>query len=135
MASSSSRRRSRTARFPRTARINEVLREVVATALERFEQDDARLELVTVTAIRTDPDLRHATVFFSALDTAADVSTVVEALEEKRVQLQASVARSVRLKRTPQLSFEADAGITEGQRVEDLLRNIKRPAEDAETDD
>src|SRR4051812_29405110 len=106
MASSQGRRRTSNARFPRTARVNELLREVIATDLERYEDDDPRLELVTVTAVKTDPDLRRATVFFSALDTKAEVHEVAEALGEKRVQLQSAIAKNVRLKHTPQLLFE-----------------------------
>jgi ribosome-binding factor A len=125
MASSQSRRRASPSRFPRTARVNEVLREVIASDLERYEQDDPRLELVTVTAIEAEPDFRRATVYFSALATKAEPHEVIEALEEKRTQLQAAVARSVRLKRTPQLLFQPDAGITGGQRVEEILRSIQ----------
>lgn len=126
MASSQSRRRATPSRFPRTARVNEVLREVIASDLERYEEDDPRLELVTVTAVETEPDLRHATVYFSALGTKAEPHEVVEALEQNRTNLQAAVARSVRLKRTPQLMFRPDAGITEGQRVEEILRSIHK---------
>ena len=124
MASSPSRRRNSTAKYPRTARVNEVFREVIATDLERREGDDPRLELVTVTAVRTDTDLRRATVFFSALGTAVEPEEVAEALSERRVGLQAAIGREVRLKNTPQLSFEPDSGIIEGQRVENILRQL-----------
>ena len=54
-------------RYPRMARVNELLREILGEALERI--DDDRLALVTVTAVECDPDLRHAKVF---VDTLAD---------------------------------------------------------------
>jgi ribosome-binding factor A len=111
-------------RYPRTARVNEVLREVVASALERISGDDDRLELVTVTGIECEPDLRHATVFFSALGTSASAEEVATALDESRIALQAAVAKEVRLKRTPQLRFVADAGVTEGQKVEQILSGL-----------
>ena len=41
-------------RYPRTARVNELVREVVAEELERI--DDERLELVTVTGVDVEPD-------------------------------------------------------------------------------
>jgi ribosome-binding factor A len=53
--------------YARTARVNEVLRQVLADALERFEELDERLGMLTITAVQTDPDLRHATVLFSSL--------------------------------------------------------------------
>lgn len=124
MPSSPSRRRSSTAKYPRTARINESLREVIATTLEKVGSDDPRLELVTVTAVKTETDLRNATVFFSALDTDADMPQVIEALESKRKVLQGAVGRNVRMKHTPLLHFQPDTAITEGQRIEDLLGQI-----------
>ena len=53
-------------RYPRMVRVNEVVREVVADELERLS--DPRLGLVTVTGVDVSNDLRHATVYYSALD-------------------------------------------------------------------
>ncbi len=55
-------------RYPRSARVNEILREVLADALERLADTDERLGLLTITAVDCDPDLRHALVLFSSLD-------------------------------------------------------------------
>ena len=54
-------------RYPRSARVNEILREVLADALERLADTDDRLGLLTVTGVDCDPDLRHALVLFSSL--------------------------------------------------------------------
>lgn len=108
-------------RYPRSARVNEVLREVLAEELERLSDGDARLGLLTITAVQADPDLRHATVLFATLDDQA-----AEAVEEVRVKLQAAVGRQVRLKRTPRLSFAADPAVASGQRIEDIIREIHR---------
>lgn len=53
--------------YPRMARVNEVLREVLAEEIELVAGTDSRLELVTVTAVNCDPDLRHATVLLASL--------------------------------------------------------------------
>jgi ribosome-binding factor A len=105
------------------ARVNEVLREVLADAIEAEAGTDERLELVTVTAVECDPDLRHATVLLDSLSAPA-----AEALGEARVRLQAAIARQVRMKRTPQLSFGADPAIEYGERVEKVLRALKGSA-------
>lgn len=107
-------------RYPRTLRVNEILREVIAEELERLQHDDPRLGLLTVTAVEADADLRHATVLLASLP-----DDVREALAEHRVRLQAAVGRQVRLKRTPQLAFERDPGIASGERVEEILRELK----------
>lgn len=115
-------------RYPRTARLNEVLREIIASELERTSYDDDRLELVTVTGVDTNPDLRNARVFFSALDTKATGEEVLVALEELRVRLQGAVAKSVRLKRTPLLIFVPDPAIEAGLLIEDKLRALPPPS-------
>ena len=108
-----------TRKYPRTFRVNELLREVLAEELELLEDDDERLGLLTITAVNADPDLRHATVFLSSLPEPAE-----EALAEHRARLQAAIGRQARLKRTPQLSFEADPGVRQGQIVEEILRGL-----------
>ena len=105
--------------YPRMARVNEVLREVLAEEIELVAGSDSRLELVTVTAVDCEPDLRHATVLLASLP-----ETARTALGEARPRLQAAVAHQVRLKRTPLLSFEADPAVAQGERVEEILRAI-----------
>jgi ribosome-binding factor A len=106
-------------RYPRSVRVNEVLREVLADALERLEDTDERLGLLTITAVECEPDLRHALVLFSSMSEAEE-----EALATARVRLQAAISSQVRMKRTPQLRFAADPGVAAGQRVEDILRQL-----------
>ena len=106
-------------RYPRMARVNEVVREVVAEEIERLADGDERLGLVTVTAVDVDPDLRRAKVLLSSLTPDAE-----EALEDHRVRVQSAIGRQVRLKRTPQLSFAVDPAVESGKRVEDILRDL-----------
>lgn len=120
--------------YPRSARVNEILREVLADELERMEDLDERLGLLTVTAVKCEPDLRHALVLLSSLSEEEEV-----ALGEVRVRLQAAISRQVRLKRTPQLRFAADPAVTEGQKIEDILRQLPEVhvsgGDEAESDD
>lgn len=113
-------------RYPRMARVNELVREVVAEEIERLADADDRLALVTVTAVTVDADLRRGKVLLSSLPPGAD-----EALEEHRVRIQAAINRQARLKRTPQLSFSTDPAVESGTRVEAILRDLRQ----AEGDD
>jgi hypothetical protein len=74
---------------------------------------------VTVTGVETDRDYRHAKVLLSSLG-----ENEAAALADARIRLQATVARQVRLKWTPTLSFEADPAVAGGARVEEILRVI-----------
>lgn len=105
--------------YPRTARVNELCREILGDELERI--DDERLELVTITHVDVDPDLRRARVDFSRLGQGEDEA--LEALGEHRPRLQRAIARQARLKRTPELRFAVDELIERADRIEKLLRD------------
>jgi ribosome-binding factor A len=117
------------AAYARTARVNEVLREVVAEALERMADTDDRLRLLTVTAVDITPDLSRATVFLSSLPAPA-----IEALAEQRRELQRIIGRQVRMKRTPLLEFESDPAVAHGLRVEEILRTLRESPSDDDSD-
>jgi ribosome-binding factor A len=106
--------------YARTARVNEVLRQVLADELERMEELDERLGMLTITAVQCDPDLRHATVLLASMTEEEE-----HALDQVRVRLQAVVSHEVRMKRTPQLRFTADPAVAAGQRIEDILRSLE----------
>lgn len=115
--------------YGRLERVNEALREVIAEELERI--DDEELELVTVTGVTAHPDFRHATVWFSSLSHGKP-DEVAETLAGHRIRLQAVIARQLRLKRTPELVFQSDPAIAVGTRVEDILKDMKRPPQEGD---
>jgi ribosome-binding factor A len=105
--------------------VNQVVRQVVAEELERLSDADDRLRLVTVTAVDSSPDMRHAIVFLSSMSDDAE-----EALADRRVQLQRAIASQTRMKRTPQLEFRVDPAVVAGSRVEDVLAKLARDVSD-----
>ncbi len=121
-------RRSNPKPFQRTDRIAELVREIVASELERI--GDERLELLTVTAVKVDGSLDHAEVYYSAFAAEAEGGTeaVEEALEEIRWPIQQVVNRQVRARRTPQIRFRPDEVLTEALRIEELLHGIAEGA-------
>jgi ribosome-binding factor A len=118
------RRRSAPRQFQRTDRVGELVREIVASELERI--GDERLDLVTVTAVDVDASLEHADVYYSALQAEADgrLDEVAEALDELRWPVQQVVNREVRARRTPQIRFRPDEVLTQALRVEEILRDL-----------
>jgi len=108
-------------RYPRTLRVNEVVRETIADELERLS--DPRLELVTITGVDVSPDLRNATVWYSKLGTH-DPETE-RGLRAAASHLRAELGRQVRLKYVPRLSFREDPAIETGQRVEEIIRGLR----------
>jgi ribosome-binding factor A len=115
-------------RYPRTARLNEVMLEVLADELERMS--DPRLELVTFTGVDVSRDLAHAKVYYSTLTATAVEARdsipdeVATALHAAGSHLRGVVGRQMRIRQVPRLEFAVDPGIVSGQRIEDLLREI-----------
>jgi ribosome-binding factor A len=110
--------------YPRTARLNQLVHEIVAEEIERI--DDERLGFLTVVGAEVESDLRHATVHYTTLGggESDDDAPVVEALAEHRPRLQSAIGRQARLKRTPELAFRPDTLIRQAQRVEEILRDL-----------
>ena len=119
-------------RYPRTARLNELLHQIIAEEIEKI--DDERLDLVTVMTVEVEPDLRHATVFVDTPTGAERDEEMLEALNEHRIALQAAIARQARIKRTPLLAFRADVVERQAARVEDMLRGLHEYGDDDEPD-
>ena len=112
--------------YPRTERINEQLREVLAEEVERLR--DPRIGFVTVTGVTVSSDLRHATVFYSALGDAPQKESSREGLRSAAPYLRRAIGVQVRMKYVPELAFEEDPAIVSGMRVEEILRDIQSSA-------
>ena len=119
--------------YPRTVRVNELLREIIADELERL--DEPELEWISITGVEVNPELTSAEVFFSSLEGPESDAAVLEALGSQRVRLQRAIARQARLRRTPELRFAADVGVRSGQRVEELLSGLVVEDDPAATGD
>ena len=105
---------------PRMRRINEVLREVIGSAVAA-ELSDPRIGFVTVTSVETSPDLRSAKVHVSVLGDEAAREAALEGLRSSHGVLQAKIAAETRMKRTPTLSFRYDPTVERGMRISQLL--------------
>jgi ribosome-binding factor A len=118
-----SKRSTGTARdFPRTARLNHLVQEIVAEEIERL--DDDRLGFFTVVGVEVEPDMRHAVVWYTTIADPDGQADLEAALDEHRVRLQGAIGRQARLKRTPELEFRPDMVIGQAERVDDILRDL-----------
>lgn len=104
----------------RMRRVNEALREVLSARIAGGLKDP-RIGFVTVTAVDTSPDLRHARVYVSVLGDEEERAETLEGLESSRGFLQAGIARELRIKHTPTLQFAHDEALERGMRISQLL--------------
>jgi ribosome-binding factor A len=116
----------------RMRRVNESVRQVLAEAIPALK--DPRIGIVTVTGVDTAPDLRHATVFVSVLGSARKRKAGLQALEAAHGLLQGRLARELRMKRTPQLTFEYDPSVERGVRMSRLIDELVPGENDADDD-
>ena len=106
----------------RMRRVNESVRAVVAEALGGLK--DPRIGLVTVTGVSISPDLREGVVYVSVLGSERKRQATLAGLESAHAVLQARVARELRMKRTPHLTFEYDPSVEHGVRMTKLIDEL-----------
>ena len=114
-------------RQPRSSRmrkVDELLREVIAEEVGRLK--DPRIGFVTVTGVDTSPDLRRATVFYSALGTDDEQADIAAALAHAAPHVQQRVAAQVRMKFTPVLTFSVDEAVQRGLRLSRILHELEQ---------
>lgn len=109
----------------RMRRVDEAVREVLSDAVTK-DLKDPRVGFVTVTDVKTSPDLRHARVFVSVLGSEVERAASLEGLRSAHGYLQGRVATQLRLKHTPQLDFLYDDTLDRALRVEQLLAEEAR---------
>jgi ribosome-binding factor A len=106
----------------RMRRVNESVRAVLGEAVGELK--DPRIGFVTITGVETSPDLRHAKVFISVLGSERKREKSLAGLEAAHGVLQGYIARELRLKRTPQLTFEYDPTVEHGVRMSKLIDEL-----------
>jgi ribosome-binding factor A len=109
----------------RMRRVDETVRAVLSDAIAT-ELKDPRVGFVTVTAVKTSPDLRHASVYVSVLGDEAVRAESMDGLRSAEGFLQRLLARELTLKHTPTLTFAYDPSIDTGMRITELLSD-ERP--------
>ena len=103
------------------ARVNSQIQEILAELLST-EARDPRVEGVTVTGVQVTQDLSFAKVFFSVLGDAATQKEAKQGLSSVTGWLRREIGQRAHLRAVPQLTFEFDASLEKGQRIETLLR-------------
>lgn len=106
----------------RRRRVGEELRHVLAQLLrDRVCRDPVLRDAdITVAEVRLSPDLRNATAFVMPLG-GVDATQTVAALERAAGFLRGLLARAVRLRRAPSLTFMLDPSYDEADRIARLL--------------
>ena len=114
----------------RSDRVAEAIREEVATFLREGAKDPRLIAMVTVTAVEVTRDLRQARIFVSMLGSDTERSASLEALESMTGHLRTRLARSLRLRVAPEISFKLDESVARAARIETLLAQVREKTPD-----
>jgi ribosome-binding factor A len=104
-------------------RVDEAMREVLSAAVSDLK--DPRVGFVTVTDVRTTPDLRRARVYVSVLGDDAARTATLDGLASAHGVLQGRIGRELRMKRTPTLEFVYDDTAERADRLGRLMADLE----------
>jgi ribosome-binding factor A len=104
-------------------RVDEAVREVLGDALST-DLKDPRVGFVTVTEVKTSPDLRHARVYVSVFGTEEEQTASLAGLTSAHGFLQRRVATELRIKHTPELTFVLDQTAETASQIDRLIDEV-----------
>ena len=119
----------------RIGRINEEIQRELAELLRALKDPRVHKTMLSVTRVETPPDLRYAKVYVSLLDHENTKETLA-GLKSSSGYLRRELGRSLQLRYTPELQWQADDSITHGAHILDILSKLDIPEDsDDETAD
>jgi ribosome-binding factor A len=108
---------------PRTRKVNETVREAVASIL-CDEISDPRLEFVTVTGAEVSPDFSVGVVYVIAHGDEERYAEVLAGLDSAKGRIRSLLGRRIKTRLTPELRFAIDPSVDEGMRISEALKQV-----------
>lgn len=118
----------------RIGRINEEIQRELANLLRELKDPRVQKTMLSVTRVETTPDLRYAKVYVSLLDKEYTKETLA-GLKSSSGYLRRELGRSLQLRYTPELQWQADDSITHGAHILDILSKLNIREDDDEAED
>lgn len=116
----------------RSNRVGEQIKKELGDILQR-ELKDPRIGFVTVTGVEVTGDLQQATIYISVMGSDEEREGSLRGLEKAKGFIRSEIGKRIRLRHTPELLFKQDESIQYGNRIEKLLKEVKRS--ESTTDD
>ena len=91
------------------------------------ELKDPRLEgTVVVSEVRVQPDMKHARVYVNARGTSKEQTDAIKALDHASGYIRSELIERLQLRRLPDLHFTLDLSQEHVERIEQLLKEVKK---------
>ncbi len=110
----------------RTRRVADQIQRELALLIQQ-EVKDPRIGMVTVTRVTVTREFEHARVFFTVLESKGDIQQTLEGLNKASGFLRKALAKRLKLRTTPQLHFEYDSSIENGNYLLSLIKQANTP--------
>lgn len=86
---------------------------------------DARMKYVTVTKVDVTADLLLGIVYFTVYGDEGEIKAGMKVLEDAKGFIRTALSRRLSVRKVPELRFKYDESYEKGQRIEEILRNLK----------
>ena len=108
----------------RSQRLAEELKNEISAIIAE-EVRDPRLGFVTITEIKVSPDLRYARVFVSVFGSLEERQETLGALQRASGFIRRQIGARIRLRYIPEITFDYDECVEQGDRMMQLIEEIK----------
>ena len=109
----------------RMNKIDEELRKEISNIISLELKNPHLTGLISVTKVKTTPDLRFAKVYVSMINEKSKKENL-SILKQSSGYIRSGIAKKINLRYTPELIFEFDESIEYGSRIDDILKNITK---------
>ena len=107
----------------RLGRVNEELMKAISHIITYELENPDVTGMISVTRVKVTPDLKYAKVYVSILNPKS-VEETMKGLKESAGFIRSQVAKTVNLRITPELVFEYDDSIENGEKIDNILKQI-----------
>ncbi len=103
-----------------------MIRQEISELLQREVKDPRLSNFIAITEVSTTPDLKYSKVWVSGLGEELDRAEVLKALASASGFFRAKLAKSMKMRYTPELVFQWDDSIERGDRLLRLIDEVSR---------
>lgn len=116
----------------RPDRVGEAIRDELSQLLAR-EVHDPGVGFITLTRVKMSPDLQAARVYYTTMGDEKAQRETAKALKRAAPFLRRQLGQRIRLRRVPEVEFFYDESIARGDRIEQILQELKAEASSRST--
>jgi ribosome-binding factor A len=117
----------------RARKLGELIKVIVAEALERGVIKDTRLGFVTITDVKMTGDLQSASIFYTVYGTDEEREETSAALKANTGRIRGEVGRGLTVRLVPTIEFILDALPENAKSIDDLLAKARAQDEEVES--